>query len=235
LTRGGVPANEVEATGPILEEPMALPHNQYELTVMAEALGTRPVWLAANIQKSEVADLATAHMAASRKNHRLLLVLSPNDPDDGLDIAQTLREAGFKVAVRSEGDDPEAEHQVYIADLPRELGMWYRIIPLTFMGGTIHGGGSASPLEPILLGSAIIHGTQKSPHETRFERLAKSEACREVRSTAELGIAVGVLISPEQTARLALAGWDEITRNAQTINSLVEAALDTVGQAERAP
>jgi 3-deoxy-D-manno-octulosonic-acid transferase len=51
------------------------------------------------------------------------------------------------------------------------------------------------------------------------------QACREVRTAAELGIAVSVLISPEQIARMALAGWDEITQNAETLNRLVETAL----------
>lgn len=225
LARGGVPVEQIEATGPILEEPIPLPHDQYELTVMAEAFGTRPLWLAANVVKAEVVHMAAAHLAASRKSHRLLMVLVPRNIDDGPTSAHILREAGFKVGVRSEGDDPETEHQVYVADLPDEMGLWYRLVPLTFIGGTMSSGGATSPFDPILLGSAVVHGTRKSPHEARFERLASVQACREVRSASELGIAISVLISPEQTARMALAGWDEITQNAETINQLVEAAV----------
>ena len=225
LIRGGVPAEKIETTGPILEEPIALPYDQYELTVMAEAFETRPTWFAANVTKAEVVHMAAAHLAASRKSHRLLMVLTPRDLDDAEQAAQVLREAGFKVGVRSQGDDPEAEHQAYIADLPDELGLWYRLIPLTFMGGTLSSGGATSPFEPVILGSAVVHGTRKAPHETRFARLATVQACREVRTAAELGIAVSVLISPEQIARMALAGWDEITQNAETLNRLVETAL----------
>ncbi|MCF2871351.1 3-deoxy-manno-octulosonate cytidylyltransferase [Octadecabacter sp. G9-8] len=235
LMRGGVAAEQVEATGPILEEPIPLPHDQYELTVMAEAFGARPMWLAADVVQSEVVHMAAAHMAASRKSHRLIMVLSPRDIGDGPKSAQVLRDAGFRVGVRSEGDDPEPEHQVYVADLPDELGLWYRLVPLTFMGGTMSGGGASSPFEPILLGSAVVHGTRKSPHQTRFERLASVQACREIRSASELGIAISVLISPEQTARMALAGWDEITHNAETINRLIETAMHGVARPEGAP
>lgn len=227
LTRGGVAAERIEATGPILEEPLPLPHDQYELTVMAEALGTRPSWFAANITSSEIMHMAAAHLAASRKSHRLLMVLTPFDLDTGPNVATMLREAGLKVGVRSEGDDPEPEQQAYVADIPDELGLWYRLIPLTFMGGTMAKGAKMSPFEPILLGSAIIHGTRKAPHKARFDRLADAEACREIRSAGELGIAISVLISPEQSARMALAGWDEITRNAQTVNRVVMTALDS--------
>jgi 3-deoxy-D-manno-octulosonic-acid transferase len=229
LTRSGVPDEKIEATGPILEEPIALPHNQYELTVMAEALGTRPVWLAANVADREIVDMTAAHMAASRKNHRLLMVLTPRNIDNGVKAAQTLRDAGFNVGVRSDGDDPEAEHQAYIADLPNELGLWYRLVPLTYMGGTMTNDGATSPFEPIMLGSAVIHGPHKAPHETRFDRLSTVQACREVRSASELGIAISVLVSPEQTARMAVAGWEEITQNADKINQLVNTALEAAG------
>ena len=226
LIRGGVSRDKVVATGPVLEEPIALPHDQNELTVLVETLGTRPVWFAADIVSAEVMHMAAAHLAASRKSHRLLLVITPRDLDSGPQVAQMLREAGLKVGLRSDGDDPMPEQQVYVADVERELGLWYRIAPLVFMGGTLSAGGATSPFEPIVLGSAVVHGPRKAPHEARFMRLADVQACREIRSAAELGIAVGALISPEQTARMALAGWNEITQNAKTINELVFDAIE---------
>ena len=206
---------------------MPLSHDQYEFTVMAEALGTRPVWFAADVVESEVKDMAAAHLAASRKSHRLLLLLTPRDIDSGAQAAQTLRDAGLKVGVRSEGDDPQPEHQAYVADYEDELGLWYRIAPLTFLGGSLGGGGTVSPFDPIVLGSAVVHGTLKDPHTARFERLTKVESCREIRTAGELGIAISVLTSPEQSARMALAGWEEITQNAETLNALVRTARDT--------
>jgi 3-deoxy-D-manno-octulosonic-acid transferase len=227
LIRGGVPREKVVATGPILEEPLTLPHDANELTVLIEALSARPLWFAASVTTPEIVHIVAAHLTASRKNHRLLLLITPRDIDSGPNVAQVLREAGFKVGVRSQGDDPEPEHQAYVADLDDELGLWYRIAPLTFIGGTLSAGGAISPFEPIALGSAVIHGPRKSPHAARFARLAQAQASRKIRSAAELGIAVGVLISPEQTARMALAGWSEITQNAETINQLVLDALQS--------
>lgn len=228
LTRGGVAREKVQAVGAILEEPLPLHHDQNERTVMVEAVGTRPIWFACNVVDSEIMHMAAAHLAASRKSHRLLLLLTPRDLKTGPQIATHLRETGLQVGLRSAGDDPLPEHQAYIADLPDELGLWFRIAPLTFMGGTMSGEGSLSPFDPILLGSAILHGTLKSPHEDRFTRLAKVEACREIRSAPELGIAIGTSISPEQSARMALAGWEEITRNADSINAIIKSCMNHV-------
>ena len=67
LIRGGVSRVKVTATGPILEEPIALSHDQNELTVLVETLGTRPFWFAADVVPNEVKHMAAAHLSASRK------------------------------------------------------------------------------------------------------------------------------------------------------------------------
>ena len=73
-----------------------------------------------------------------------------------------------------------------------------------------------------------MHGTYKKHHQDRFDRLTKVEANREVRSAAELGIAIATLSSPEQCARMSLAGWEEITRTAGIVNTLIQHAIDHV-------
>ena len=226
LRRGGVPSDRVEATGPILEDPLPLPHNQNELTVMAEALGARPLWFASNVSKREVKHMATAHLAASRKSHRMMMLITPADIDSGQEVAKTLRDVGLQTGLRSDGDDPMLEMQAYVADLPGELGLWYRVAPLTFIGGTLAGGDVQSPFDPIVLGSSVIHSTRKTPHRERFKRLADVEASREIRSAAELGIAIATLSSPEQSARMALVGWEEITRTADMSNTLIAEAIN---------
>ena len=225
LRRGGVPADIVVATGPILEEPLPPSHDQNEFSVMAEAIGTRPCWYAVHTTQSEVKHMAAAHLAASRKSHRMLLLITPKNMDDGPNVAATLRQAGLQVGLRSEGDDPLPEHQAYVADLPEEEGLWYRVAPLTFIGGSMSSGANVTPFEPITVGSAVLHATRLGRFTAHFERLATVQACREVRTAAELGIAVGALSSPEQCARFALAGWDEVTRNAEIFNGIIQSIL----------
>lgn len=228
LIRGGVDRTRVQTTGPIQEEPIPLPHDQYELAVMAEALGTRPFWYALDVPTPEVLEVVAAHQSASRKNHRLMLLLSPREPEKMADLVNQVRGLGLRVGVRSTGAEPEPDTQVYFTDLPAEEGLWCRLSPLTYVGGTLKEGSNVSPFDPIALGSCIVHGTLKMPHEDRYARLSKVEACREVRSTSELGIAVGTLISPERSARMALAGWEELSKTADSINTLVARCAETL-------
>lgn len=225
LSRGGVPSETIEVTGLVLEAPTPQDHDPNELSVLIEALGTRPVWLVADARLGEVDQIVTAHVAALRKTHRLLLVVVPQEASQGDLWTEKVRKAGLRVGQRADGEDPHPEQQVYVADLHDETGLWLRASPITFMGGTLTTGGTTSPLAPLLLGSAVLHGPIKSPHGERYDRLRNVGACREVRSAAELGVAIESTIPPEQAAKMALAGWDEITRNALLIDQLVKDAL----------
>lgn len=225
LIRAGVDRDIVHVTGPIPEDPLPLPHDKNEMAVMAEALDTRPIWVAAQVTRDEVPKMAEAQILASRRNHRLILILIPRDPADGSEAARLLRQAGLSTGLRSEGDSPLEEHQAYVADLSDELGLWYRIAPLSFIGGTLSERDAISPYDPIVLGSAIIHGPKRHPQEARFTRLERRQAGREVRSATELGMAVTTLSSPEQSARMALAGWQELTRHAALFARLEATAI----------
>ena len=48
---------------------------------------------------------------------------------------------GWNVALRAADQEPEPEVEVLIADSPAELGLWYRLAPITFLGGSLSGAG----------------------------------------------------------------------------------------------
>lgn len=221
LKRGGVPADIVQATGPILEEPNALYVDKNELAVITEAIGTQPCWYAAQAVSAEITQLAQAHQLASRKSHRMIMIVTPNDLSLGPHFRDRLVNADLRTGLRSDGDDPTSEMQAYVADEPGEMGLWCRVAQLTYIGGTLVSSATTSPFDPLILGSAVVHGSQKAPFQRRFERLSQVEACKEVRSAAELGTTLVALSSPERSARMALAGWEELTRNAGIMNDLI--------------
>ncbi len=59
---------------------------------------------------------------------------------------------------------PGAGTAVYVADTIGELGLFYRLAPVVFMGGSLVEHGGQNPIEAIKLGAAILHG----PHVTNF-------------------------------------------------------------------
>jgi len=208
LRRLGLPARKVEVAGTLKEGSAALPCDEAERSRLASALSGRPVWLAASTHPGEEELVARAHRHAARAAQRLLLIIAPRHPERGPEIAEMLRKDGWKIAVRSQGEIPDATTEIYLADTLGEMGLWYRLAPVTFLGGSLVEIGGHNPFEPAALGSAIIHGPYVFKVEDIFNRLAAAGATVKVNSADELGRMVVQVLSPEKAAEMAHAAWE---------------------------
>ena len=215
LRRLGLPANRIEVSGTLKEGSAALPHEEEERTRFAKQLAGRPVWLAASTHTGEDEMVAKAHRIASRATQRLLLIIAPRHPDRGPAIEKMLKAGGWQFAVRSRDEPIEPSTQIYLADTLGEMGLWYRIAPVSFLGGSLVDIGGHNPFEPAALGSAIIHGPHVHKVADIYQRLAKVGATVEVRSTRDLGRAVGRVLSPDKAAEMAHAAWEVSSSGAE--------------------
>lgn len=213
----------VEISGPLSDTAYALPCNEAEVDDLAALLGGRPVWLAAEVTADEAKMIEAAHRKAFRSAHRLLLILVPASPADAPAIAQSFETGGWRVTCRSDQAEPDPDVQVHIADTEGELGLWYRLAPVAFMGGTFRPGGvPTDPYAPAALGSAVLHGPFTGDGPWRYDRLDSTNASVLVRNAEELGEAVVTLLAPDKAASLAQAGWATTTESAHVVERLAE-------------
>jgi 3-deoxy-D-manno-octulosonic-acid transferase len=94
----------------------------------------------------------------------LLTVIVPRHPDRGAAIARMVAASGLKPALRSREELPTAATDIYVADTLGELGLFYRLAPIVFMGGSLVEHGGQNPIEAVKLGASIVHG----PHVFNF-------------------------------------------------------------------
>ena len=221
--KAGATPEAVEVTGKLEEESAALPCLEAERDSLARQFATRPVWLAAALPEAEEAAVIAAHRAALRLAHRLLLIVVPQDPARVAPLAEKMeKEEGWSVALRAEEQEPDPETEVYIADSANEFGLWYRLAPITFLGGSLAGNGCArDPLEPAALGSAILYGPRPGPYGATFGRLGAARAARAVGSPTDLAEALGDLLSPDRAARLAQAAWTVASDGAEVTERVI--------------
>ncbi len=213
----------VEITGPLSDTVYALPCNEAECSDLAKLLGGRPVWLAAEVGGMEVDIVAAAHRKAFKSAHRLLLILVPKRGEDADAITVNLEEAGWRVARRSNLEEPDAEVQIYVADTDDELGLWYRLAPASFIGGSLQNNIEPSdPFHAAALGSAVLTGPNHGQNPSRFRQLEAHGASIPVRNAEELGEAVVTLLAPDKAASLAQAGWAATTESAHVVERLAE-------------
>jgi 3-deoxy-D-manno-octulosonic-acid transferase len=233
LLMAGAPPDRLAVTGPIETPLRPPPANEPERAALARAIGTRPVWLAAGMTEAELDAIAAAHLAALRGTHRLLLIAVPEPLAAAEAMAERLATVhGLGVGRRAQEAEIDDDMNVYLADTEGEYGLWYRLAPRCYLGGTLTPQGSLRhPFEAAALGSAIIHGPQWGAAAGAFAALVQAGATVPVASGADLGDAVGALLAPDHAAACAHAAWATATAGAGATTRAVQAILPLIGRA----
>ncbi|MBP7002483.1 glycosyltransferase N-terminal domain-containing protein [Amaricoccus sp.] len=218
----GADPDRIEVTGSLKEGAAPLGHDEAERARLGRALAGRPVWLAASTHPGEEEVAAAAHVAARRKLPMLAMILAPRHPARGDEVAALLRARGLVVAQRSKGEPLTADVDVYLADTLGEMGLWYRIAPVSFVGGSIAEVGGHNPFEPALLGSAILYGPHVRNFADGYERLAAARAALRVRDAEELAVVLAETLAPDRAAAMAAAAWDAMSDGAEVTDRVIE-------------
>ncbi|WP_422021289.1 3-deoxy-D-manno-octulosonic acid transferase [Pyruvatibacter mobilis] len=182
-------------------------------------LSGRPTWVAASTHPGEERIIADAHHLLKRALPDLLTVIVPRHPERGAEVAQLLADMKLTAARRSQGDMVTPETDIYLADTLGELGGFFRLLTIVFMGGSLVRVGGHNPIEPSLLGAALLTGPHVFNFLEIFRAFEERKACETVQDAASLAAAVGRLMSDGQ-----LAGA-RVTAAAETAGSLT-GALD---------
>lgn len=227
----GAGADRVELTGPVTETLPPLSANEAERRALAQIMGGRHIWLAAAPTLPEARAALAAHQAALQHNHRALLILA--DLPDAIipGILAEVESLGLAAVLRSEDHDPEPDDHVLIAEDGYEMGLWYRLAPVCFMGGTLLAGDGATPRHPFeaaALGSAIIHGPLTEAHSAEWTQLDGASAARMVADAAGLSRAVADLSAADQAAMLAGNAWAVSTGGAAVLRRIADTVIDAM-------
>jgi 3-deoxy-D-manno-octulosonic-acid transferase len=224
-------AAQVDVLGRMEAVSAALACHEGERAALAEVMKARPIWLAAAVPQAEEAAVIAAHSAALRLSHRLLLILVPEQPARAEALAAQLEAMeGWIVARRALDEEPDSETAVYLPDSAEEYGLWYRLAPVTYIGGSLAGEGALrNPLEPAALGSAIIYGPRPGPYGTVFGRLGAARAARAVGSASDLAEALGDLLAPDRAALAAQAAWAVASDGAEVTETVVLRLRQLIG------
>lgn len=229
LTRLGGRRLPIDVTGKIEETAEPPRCNEAERESLASLIRARQVWLAAMCTAAEEDAILAAHTRAMGLAHRMLLILVPEEIARGPAIAERVAASGLDVALRSAEQEPEEEVQVFVADTENEIGLWYRLAPVTFMGGTLSPGTAArNPFEPAALGSAILHGPHLGTYAEEYARLHAARAALQVTDAARLGDMVGELIAPDKAASLAHNAWQVSSGGADATDSLTRVVMEAL-------
>lgn len=190
-------ARGVSSPGDLKFSAPELPAEPAALARLHRQIGNRPVWVAASTHPGEEAEIAAAHHLIAAEHPRLLTIVAPRHPDRGAELA-----AALQAPRRGAGQPPPAEAGIWIADTIGELGLWYRLARVAFVGRSLMPpGGGQNPLEPARLRCPVIVGPYTGNFTDPVARLREANAIAEVTDAAELATVVSWLLRDEIARR----------------------------------
>ncbi len=188
-------ARNVITTGNLKLDVPAPPADNAKLEKLMAMTRGRPVVAAASTHPGEEEILIETHRRLAGFFPGLLTVIVPRHPDRGNAVAGLVAASGLRFTQRSREELPAANTDIYIADTLGELGLFYRLAPIVFMGGSLVEHGGQNPIEAVKLGAAIVHGPHVFNFADVYRSLDKSGGARQAVSQDMLVKQLGQLLS----------------------------------------
>lgn len=195
-----------------------LPVDAAALEAMRAAIGPRRVFLAASTHPGEEAQILAAGAAWAPD---VLTIIVPRHADRGAEIA-ALREAPRRSLGALPGPGP-----LYIADTMGELGLFYRLAQVAFIGGSLVPHGGQNPLEAARLGCPVVFGPHMGNFRDATADLLAAGGALQVADAAALAATVAdMLSSPERVGAMATAAASLVSAASDLPGRMAEALLD---------
>jgi 3-deoxy-D-manno-octulosonic-acid transferase len=206
-------SRNVVTTGNLKLDVPGPPADSAKLERLMAVTRGRPIIVAASTHPGEDEMLISAHRTLAGLFPSLLTVIVPRHPDRGSSISGLITASGLKPGQRSREELPTAATDIYVADTMGELGLFYRLSPIVFMGGSLIRHGGQNPIEAIKLGAAIIHGPHVFNFTDVYEALDQSGGGRAANSQEALVKQLGQLLAdPALRDRMQRAGYGVLER-----------------------
>src|SRR5215831_11620011 len=151
-------AREVATLGDLKAAASTLPVDPMQLERLRRRIGSRPLWLAASTHPGEEEIAASVHRRLSETHPGLLTIIVPRHPARGDAIATMLAARGLRAAQRRRGEPITGDTDVYLGDTLGELGLFYSLAGIAFIGGSLVPKGGHNPFEAARLGCAVLQG-----------------------------------------------------------------------------
>lgn len=203
-----------------------LPVDTDELTRMRVAIGDRPCWLAASTHPGEEDIVVRAHRRLQTTLPNALCLLVPRHPERGPAIVKRLNALGVTVTRRAAEEAIARSTDIHVGDTIGELGLFYRLTSVAFIGKSLMGGGGQNPLEAAQLGRAVLFGPDMTNFAAVAAGLLASGAAQTVADEAALARAVLALLQhDDDRTRRGEAAMAVAAAEAGALDRVIDAIL----------
>lgn len=196
-----------------------LPVDEEELKRMKKQIGFRACWTAGSTHAGEDEVVADTHKAIKEKIPDVLTVIAPRHPKRADEIEEIFKKAGLTVARRSRKEEITKQTDIYLADTIGEMGLFYRLGEVAFVGGSMIPFGGQNIIEPARLSKAVVCGQYMMNFREIVARAKENDALFVAENNAELAQALIDLLTDKKLL-------SKKQKNAQTFAEAESNVLD---------
>lgn len=195
---------------------------------LSDTVAGRPVWLAASTHPADEDAVLTAHQEVLGLYPDALLIIAPRHPKRGQPIHKLAQAKKLTTALRSADEEVSKTTQIYIADTLGELGIFFSLSPIVFLGGSFGDEGGHNPYEPVNFNTALVHGPNVKNFVDAYEALRLAGAAEQVTVPERLGHVVGGLMKSGRAQEMAHAGLAFIEETQSCTSRYAELITDVI-------
>ena len=203
-------SRNVVTTGNLKLDVPAPPADPAKLERLMSVTRGRPIVVAASTHPGEEEILVEAHKTLAGFFPSLLTVIVPRHPDRGEAVARLVAASGLQAGLRSREELPVAATDIYVADTMGELGLFYRLSPIVFMGGSLVAHGGQNPIEAVKLGASIVHGPHVFNFPDVYEALDRAGGARRADGQEALVKQLGQLLADPKAREASLLASERV-------------------------
>lgn len=198
---------------------------------IAAQIGNRPLWNVSSTHNDEELKIGKFLKRVQDKVPGLLTIIAPRHPNRGPEIQEALNEIGLKTALRSKGEKITDTTDVYIADTIGEVGIWYDLAPLVFIGGSLIPHGGQNFIEPSRMRDAVLVGPHMFNFTDAMNRAKKADAVIQVNDVNELEEnVIQLLTNPELLEAKRSLAYNWAHGEAKVLDGIVEKVKGYIGE-----
>ena len=168
------------------EQAKPLTYSTKEYYKFKKLFKDRKIWVAASTHEVEDEIIINAQEKLYSIDKNFLLILIPRHPNRAMQLYRTRQSYSHIIKIRSKEQKITEKTAIYLADTLGELGLWYKLSKIVFLGGSLVRIGGHNPYEPSRFGNAIITGPYVYNFQKAFDQLNEAGAIIYVKSNQEL-------------------------------------------------
>ncbi|WP_296079842.1 lipid IV(A) 3-deoxy-D-manno-octulosonic acid transferase [uncultured Agrobacterium sp.] len=201
------------------------PCDQVVLDIYRRQIGNRKTWAAISTFDGEEKAAATVHAAIKSRNGQLTIIV-PRHPERGDEVEAMLKSMNLNVARRSRDDVIGPDTDIFLGDSIGEMGLYLRLTELAFVGRSLTAEGGQNPLEPAMLGCAVLSGAHVQNFREAYQKLLRSGGGRIIRDVEMLAKAVHYLLANDNERYKMIDAGGKVIQDLRGALSLTLKALE---------